>query len=83
MPAIAAPRLGGSLSFWCVSLRSLQQVLEDFGNILGDDELHVLAHPHPISGDMDFQQRFEFLRFHLSRHEEQVAGLITEMKQLA
>jgi hypothetical protein len=83
VPAVAAPRLSGPLSFWCASLASLQQVLEAFGDNLREDELRLQAHPHPISGEIDFQQRLEFLRFHLDRHQKQVARLISEMKQRA
>ena len=79
VPAVAAPRLGGPLSFWCASLNSLQEVLESFGHFLKNDELRLQAHPHPISGPMDFQQRFEFLRFHLNRHRAQALRLIHEM----
>ena len=56
VPAVAAPRMGGMLSFWQYSLASLQPVLEAFGNDLQEDELRIQAHPHPISGAMDFQQ---------------------------
>ncbi|HEY1869891.1 MAG TPA: DinB family protein [Chitinophagaceae bacterium] len=78
VPAVAAPRMGGPLSFWCSSLNSLQGLLESFGHHLKNDELRLQAHPHPISGAMDFQQRFEFLSFHLDRHHAQVRGLIDE-----
>ena len=76
VPAVAAPRLGGTLSFWSASLKSLQVVLEAFGRDLKDDELRIIAHPHPISGAMDFHQRLEFLRFHIDRHKKQVATLM-------
>jgi len=79
VPAVAAPRLGGPLSFWCNSLNNLQALLVSFGRHLKNDELRLQAHPHPISGPMDFQQRLEFLRFHLNRHREQVSMLINEM----
>lgn len=79
VPAVAAPRLGGTLIFWKSSLLSLQQVLEDFGNGLTDDELRLQAHPHPISGAMDFQQRLEFLRFHLQRHHAQVQSIMAQL----
>jgi DinB superfamily len=79
VPAVAAPRFGGPLSFWSTSLNTLQDVLDAFGHNLKDDELRLQAHPHPISGPMDFQQRIEFLRFHINRHREQVIRLIDEM----
>jgi hypothetical protein len=73
VPAVAAPRLGGTLSFWKASLASLQEVLTAFGQDLKDDELRLQAHPHPISGALDFQQRIEFLKFHIDRHAAQVS----------
>jgi len=80
VPAVAAPRMGGTISFWRESLKSLQSILEAFGNDIKDDELRILAHPHPISGAMDFQQRLEFLRFHINRHDEQACRLVAEIK---
>lgn len=79
VPAVAAPRMGGPVLFWYNSLNSLQKILGAFGRDLKDDELRILAHPHPISGPMDFQQRLEFLRFHINRHTDQVSRLINEM----
>lgn len=79
VPEIAAPRLGGPLPFWTASFNSLQGVLDSFGQDLQEDELRMLAQPHPISGALDFHQRFEFLRFHIDRHREQVLLLLTNM----
>ena len=75
VPAVAAPRLGGTLVFWQYSLQSLQGILEAFGNDLQEEELRIQAHPHPISGAMDFQQRLEFLAFHINRHAQQVQNI--------
>ena len=80
VPAVAAPRLGGPLSFWKASFDSLQPVLEAFGADLQEMELRLQAHPHPISGPMDFHQRLEFLRFHINRHRNQVLWLLNEMR---
>ncbi len=79
VPAVAAPRLGGTLAFWKSSFHSLQEILRAFSEDLQEDELRVQAHPHPISGALDFQQRLEFLRFHIDRHREQVARLMVSM----
>ena len=79
VPEVAAPRLGGPLSFWKASFNSLQTVLDAFGNELKEEELRLKAQPHPISGDLDFHQRFEFLRFHIDRHREQVALILSKM----
>ena len=80
VPAIAAPRLGGTLIFWRLSLANLQPLLEAFGKELKEDELRIQAHPHPISGAMDFHQRIEFLRFHIQRHHIQVQSIIEKLK---
>lgn len=76
VPAVAAPRMGGTLIFWRNALASLQFILEAFGKDIQEDELRMLAHPHPISGPLDFQQRLEFLAFHIKRHQEQVSKLM-------
>lgn len=72
VPAVAAPRLGGTLAFWTASLHSLQGVLEEFADELSDDALEIMAHPHPISGAMNIRQRLEFIRFHIERHRGQL-----------
>ncbi|GAB3642543.1 DinB family protein [Spirosoma arcticum] len=74
VPAIAAPRMGGSLAFWCASLLNLQHLLLAFSRMVREDELKTVIHPHPISGPLDIRQRFEFLRFHIDRHRRQLGG---------
>ena len=80
VPPSAAPRMGGTLAFWTASLNSLQPILDSFGNYLHEDELRIQSQPHPISGALDFQQRLEFLAFHIARHKEQCSNLIEQMK---
>lgn len=75
VPAIAAPRMGGTLAFWAASLESLQQPLAAFSRATTEDELDLVIHPHPISGPLDIRQRFDFLRFHIDRHRRQVEQL--------
>ena len=77
MPAVADPRLGGPLPYWKQSLNNLQEVLGASGQDLQEDELRLMAHTHPISGAFDFQQRIEFLRFHINTHQEQIYLLLT------
>ncbi|MBN8578525.1 MAG: DinB family protein [Cytophagales bacterium] len=77
VPAVAAPRMGGTLAFWIASLKNLQEILAAFAQDLQEDELRLMAHPHPISGPMDFHQRLEFLGFHIARHRDQCARLIS------
>ena len=83
VPAVAAPRMGGTLIFWREALASLQAPLDRFGEDLLPDELRLQAHPHPISGPLDFHQRLEFLAFHLQRHEGQALALVSAQKASA
>lgn len=78
VPPVAAPRMGGPIAFWQASLAGLQELTALFANQLKEEDLRTIAHPHPISGDMDFQQRLEFLRFHIDRHIEQVEGIVAQ-----
>jgi len=82
VPDIAAPRVRGSITFWINSLVSLNSILTEFTNNLTDDMLRVIAHAHPISGELDFQQRLEFLRFHIDRHHLQAKRNIKDFKEL-
>jgi len=76
VPPVAAPRMGGTIIFWRNSLESLQRILDQFGEDLKPEELRLQAHPHPISGPMDFHQRLEFLAFHIKRHQAQALNLL-------
>lgn len=80
-PAVDAPRMGGTLSFWRSSLLSLQMVLDAFARDLQENELRFQAYPHRISGIMDLQQRIEFLAFHIDRHKKQVTGIISSFSE--
>ena len=82
VPAVAAPRIGGPLIFWKTSLKRLQDVLNEFGNDIAEDELRLQAHPHPISGSLDFHQRLEFLRFHIYRHTNQASQILSNITDL-
>ncbi|MDB5239742.1 MAG: DinB family protein [Spirosoma sp.] len=78
VPATAAPRMGGTLAFWCASLLSLQQLLEAFCQAVANEDLEAIINPHPISGPLDIRQRLEFLRFHIDRHRGQAATLLSQ-----
>ncbi|GAB3955683.1 hypothetical protein GCM10028805_43850 [Spirosoma harenae] len=75
VPAIAAPRMGGSAAFWLSAFASLQQPLTDLANGLANEDLENIIHPHVLSGPLDIKQRFAFLRFHIDRHRNQVMAL--------
>ena len=82
VPDIAAPRVSGSITFWINSFISLNGILSEFASNLTDDMLRVIAHAHPISGELDFQQRLEFLRFHIDRHHLQAKRNVKHFKEL-
>ena len=82
VPDIAAPRVRGSIRFWISSMIGLKGILSEFTSNLTDDMLRVIAHAHPISGELDFQQRLEFLRFHIDRHHIQAKKNIKDFKKL-
>ncbi|MGI8893243.1 MAG: DinB family protein [Bacteroidia bacterium] len=75
VPDPASPRMGGSLAFWITALESNKQVLEKLTANLDGINLEDTIQAHPISGPMDIRQRYEFLRFHIDRHREQVIRL--------
>jgi hypothetical protein len=72
VPEVAKPRLGGPVEFWNLSLHNLQSVLTGLSQALNGADLEKIIHPHPISGPLNVIQRFEFLRFHLDRHRNQI-----------
>ena len=82
LPDVAAPRVGGSISFWINSFISLKGILTEFTNNLKDDKSRVISHAHPISEELDFQQRLEFLRFHIDRHHLQLKRNVKDFKEL-
>ncbi|RIA10406.1 DinB family protein [Flavobacteriaceae bacterium MAR_2010_72] len=76
VPLGAEPRIGGTLEFWTSSLKSCSVLLNDLYNELKThDHLEKIIYPHPISGPLNVIQRFEFLRFHMERHTEQIKNL--------
>ena len=75
VPGVAKPRMGGPLKFWTISLQNLQTVLEGFAKEVEGYDLEKIIHPHPMSGPLNVIQRFEFLRFHLNRHQKQIENI--------
>jgi hypothetical protein len=74
-PEIAEPTLGGPLEFWISALEACQVLVDRIVKELEGEDLENIVYPHPISGPLDIRQRFNFLRFHLDRHHEQVLRL--------
>jgi hypothetical protein len=75
VPPVAAPSWGGPLALWIAALQANAGLLRDLGRALQHHDLEALHYPHPISGALDMRQRFEFLRFHMDRHRNQVEEL--------
>lgn len=76
VPMGAEPRLGGPVEYWLSSLKGCTTILKDlYDELKTHDHLEVIIHPHPISGPLNVIQRFEFLRFHIDRHAEQIKNL--------
>ncbi len=76
VPLGAEPRLGGPLEYWLSSLKACTPILKDLYNeLITHDKLENIIYPHPISGPLNVIQRFEFLRFHIDRHTEQINTL--------
>lgn len=67
--------MGGPIAFWRSALASLQQPLSELATALAGEDHEAIIHPHPLSGPLDVRQRFEFLRFHIHRHQQQLLAL--------
>jgi len=74
--------MSGPIKFWIISLAGLQQQLDELAKELTDADLSIMTYPHPISGALNMRQRFEFLRFHLNRHEEQLKEIQRRMMNI-
>ena len=77
-PPIAEPRMGGPLPYWTAALRSCQVILEEVAGHVREGELDDVVYPHYLSGPLTLRQRFEFLRFHMQRHQDQVVRVRDE-----
>ena len=75
VPEVAKPRLGGPVEFWIISLQNLQPLLAALAKAMEGYDLEKIIHPHPISGPLNVIQRFEFLRFHMNRHQKQIENI--------
>lgn len=74
-PEGARPHVFGPLSFWASALQSCQIHLQALAAALREEDLEKIIYPHVFMGPLNVRQRFEFLRFHLDRHRQQVAAL--------
>ncbi len=75
VPEVAKPRWGGPLDFWILALRNCQLLLEALNNSINGLNPEQIIYPHIMSGPLNVVQRFEFLRFHLERHQKQIESV--------
>jgi hypothetical protein len=75
VPEVAKPRWGGPVEYWIAALDNCQHLLELLVRELEGYDPEQIIYPHIISGPLNAVQRFEFLRFHLNRHQRQVENL--------
>lgn len=76
-PPIATPHFGGPVSYWLEYLKLAQQLLDGLVPVLHGLDPEMVVFPHFLSGPLDAQQRIHFLRFHIQRHRNQVAKLMS------
>ena len=72
VPEVAKPRWGGALNFWIQALKACEPLLSSLGVAMQNYDPAQIIYPHPISGPLNVEQRIEFLRFHLNRHQAQI-----------
>lgn len=71
-PEVAEPRWGGSIFYWRSSLENCQNILTFLQSYMVGINPEIAIYPHPISGPINVNQRLQFLRFHLERHQKQL-----------
>ena len=74
-PQVATPKLGGPLPYWLAEFTACQGVLEALAKEMREGELDDVIYPHFLSGPLTLRQRFEFIRFHIQRHRDQIDEL--------
>lgn len=75
-PPNATPQTNGPLAYWVASLAACEPVLVALGRVLAPFDLEAVIAPHFLSGPLDARQRFEFLRWHMDHHRQQIAEII-------
>lgn len=77
-PPDATPKGQGPLSLWTAELRILDGAIGALGEHLAGLDLGSVIAPHFLSGPLDADQRLQFIRFHLERHEKQVRSVMAD-----
>lgn len=79
VPEVAKPRWSGSFEFWKLAFQNNQSLLEALADATAGVDVEKVIYPHPISGPLNIVQRFEFLRFHIDRHCQQVKRVMADI----
>ena len=82
-PPNATPQTNGPLAYWVASLAACEPVLIALGRVLAPFDLEEVIAPHFLSGPLDARQRFEFLRWHMDHHRQQIAAIIARQDEAA
>jgi hypothetical protein len=77
-PPNATPQTNGPLAYWVASLAACAPVVGALGEALAPFDLEAVIAPHFLSGPLDARQRFEFLRWHMDHHREQIAAIMAQ-----
>jgi hypothetical protein len=80
VPPNAAPQANGPLAYWVVCLTACEPVLAALCKQLDGLDLETVIAPHMISGPLDARQRFEFLRWHMDHHRQQIADIMAAQR---
>jgi hypothetical protein len=76
-PPNATPQTNGPLAYWVACLAACEPVLLALGEALDGLDLEAVIAPHFLSGPLDVRQRYEFLRWHMDHHRQQIAEILT------
>jgi hypothetical protein len=66
----------GPLAYWVASLAACAPVVIALGQAPTPFDLEVVIAPHFLSGPLDARQRFEFLRWHMDHHRQQITEIM-------
>jgi hypothetical protein len=80
-PGNAIPQGNGPLAYWVAAFAACQPVLDALGQTLNGLDLERVVAPHVVSGPLDVRQRYEFLRWHMDHHRQQIAEIMDARRE--
>ena len=78
-PDSATPQIDGPLAFCVAELEGCQYLLASFAAALHGLDPEAIIYPHFLMGPLNVYQRFEFLRWHMDHHLEQIEEIRAAM----